>query len=563
MLSEIGSSQPTSGDEKRVKLLEPVPGWDLTKKTTHFSWMVIIILDGKPLGLGFRCSEREFVTPYHMGPVSGKKLEIAGVEDYEDNLEDCKAQLNPNEVTITALDYNGVRSKTGYDQIMVEVGKVPFAKAGISRYPHGYDKSIQGEVLALGFDMSSADVWKPLVVHRGEMCNTPCFTASTGTVLHTVNTEGGWSGAPLVRMVGGKATITAMHIAGVPGPALYNVAVSANLVERMVRAKDSTYVPSWNCPFSQMQVIKVDEDDEEVLFCLDEKSTNKMMATAAKRADRARRGKAKGKQLGARQSRKGFPGWKQTNKKKPFALGKMSSANYDKLKQAASMGGNNPEHAHAVRATYGKLMRLQAQIEHLRRYGEGPADNEELGRLEASQDAIVRNFQFDAEARMRAAMRNSMPRAAASSSARWADVSDDEDEEYEEPPDDGGFYDESRLHYHSVLWEKTWAEHDPDFESTLCDEARDKPVDVFATKCSGDQPWVPHLTPSLKKAINQIGDSWLHTCILTGQEYTPMWKSMTDCPGRNDNIQDTPSKAKWHSPACPNCHGKDSRRVSC
>ena len=110
-------------------------------------------------------------------------LEIAGVEDYEENLEDCcKAQLDPDKVNITALDYNGVRSKTGYDQIMVEVGQVPFAKAGISKYPHGYDKSIQGEVLALGFDMSSADVWKPLVVHRGEMCNTPCFTASAGTV---------------------------------------------------------------------------------------------------------------------------------------------------------------------------------------------------------------------------------------------------------------------------------------------------------------------------------------------------------------------------------------------
>ena len=27
---------------------------------------------------------------------------------------------------------------------------------------------------------------------------------------------------------------------------------------------------------------------------------------------------------------------------------------------------------------------------------------------------------------------------------------------------------------------------------------------------------------------NQIGDSWLHTCILTGQVYTPMRKSMTD-----------------------------------
>lgn len=51
--------QPSTGDESGLWIQSPV----------------IIILDGKPLGLGFPCSEREFVTPYHMGAGPSRQIE--------------------------------------------------------------------------------------------------------------------------------------------------------------------------------------------------------------------------------------------------------------------------------------------------------------------------------------------------------------------------------------------------------------------------------------------------------------------------------------------------------
>ena len=442
--------QAGEGDEKRIKVLQPMPGWDLTRMTTHFSWMVILVLDDRPYGLGFRCGEREFHTPYHMGPINGKKLEICGIQDYEENLDECtRARLDPSNVTITALDYADVRSKTGFDQILVEAGIVPFSKAGISIYPHGYDKGVQGEVLSLGFDMASAGIWKPLVVHRGELCHTPCFTAGTGTVLHTVNTEAGWSGAPLVRMNGGKAAITAVHIAGVPGPAQYNVAISANMVEKMVRAKDSTYVPTWNCPFNDM-VLKVDGESEEVLYLTDEKST--------------RRGAPK------QNRRKGPAGWSQQHVKakgnRNVAASRMSSATYDKPKQAASLVSGNPQQAEAVKATYGKLMRLQAEIERLR-LNDDDDGREELERLEKAQE--------------------------------------EEEEEEEEEMDTEGFYRDGDecLHCPGIIWEKKWSEHDPDAEFAACgNEARgNNPDSVFSTKVQGNEPWIAHMSPGDKKNV--------------------------------------------------------------
>ena len=70
------------GDEKRIKRLEPMPGWDISRISDNFGWMVILILDNRPYKLNFRCNENEFHTPYHMGPLDGKKLEICGVQDY-------------------------------------------------------------------------------------------------------------------------------------------------------------------------------------------------------------------------------------------------------------------------------------------------------------------------------------------------------------------------------------------------------------------------------------------------------------------------------------------------
>ena len=283
--------------------------------------------------------------------------------------------------------------------MLVNAGKVAFARTGISVYNRNYDKSLQGQVLGLGFDMACSDVWKPLVVHRGELADTPAFTSGTGTVLHTVNTEAGWSGSPLVRIVGGSAVITAVHIAAVPGPAAFNVAVSASMVERMVRCHDNDFVATWNCPFRDM-IFRVDGEDEQVLYVCDEKSTRSKMKTQVKRAKRASAGKARGKQTGApkRNKRKGDAGWSQhvKGKNKNIGASRMSSANYDKLKQAASLNGGGPQQMEAVRKTYGKLMRLQGDIDRLRHQTiEDPDDNDaQEGTREIGTDSRSHHQKF-------------------------------------------------------------------------------------------------------------------------------------------------------------------------
>ena len=94
---------------------------------------------------------------------------------------------------------------------------------------------------------------KRLVVHKGSIAqNTNGFTAITGTYYHTINTEAGWSGTPLVRLRDGQAFITGMHISGLPGRLPFNIGVSAPMLERLVRCRDNEFTPSLNCPFSQM-----------------------------------------------------------------------------------------------------------------------------------------------------------------------------------------------------------------------------------------------------------------------------------------------------------------------
>ena len=179
LVSRTPASSSSSGNEKRVKPLVMEPGWDLTKMTQHFSWVVILILDNRPFGIGFRNSELDFQTPYHMGPVGDRKLEIMSVAEYEENGEDGeRVAVNTQKAKITTLDYSSIRSKTGFDQMLVELDLTSYARAGISVYKQGYDKSIQGDVFALGFDMTCRDTWKPLCVHKGSMRSTPAFTAS-------------------------------------------------------------------------------------------------------------------------------------------------------------------------------------------------------------------------------------------------------------------------------------------------------------------------------------------------------------------------------------------------
>ena len=81
------------------------------------------------------------------------------------------------------------------------------------------------------FALNDVREWKPLQESYGEILETPAFTALSGTVFHTVNTERGWSGTPLFREgTNGRLQITAAHIVAAPSDAPRNIAVSAPFV---------------------------------------------------------------------------------------------------------------------------------------------------------------------------------------------------------------------------------------------------------------------------------------------------------------------------------------------
>ena len=510
------------GNEKRVKKLDVVPGWSQERIAKTFKFITIILLDGSPYGFGFRVDQDHFHTPYHMGPLEGRRLEICGVADYVRDGPSCeKVELDQSKVEVTTLDYSGCRSKTGFDQMLVRVGRLAFARAGIATYNQSYDKNLLGEVIALGFNMALEGAWKELVVHRGFIeQQTGAFTAITGTRFHTVNTECGWSGTPLMRLDNGVPIITGVHISAVPGPAPYNIAITAPMLEKLVRCRDNAYVPSLNCPFKDM-VFKIDSEDETVMYLTDEKSTSAKIRTGMKRAARAKAGKAKGRQAGApkRNVRKGASkaGWTQHTKKKGIGSSRLSSATYDKLKQASSLLGNsNPAHMAAVHKTYGKMMRIEEELDEKRNAFMEDPDNEdlaeEISRLERTQEAILRNFTHDVEARVRSQMRSGPPRQAAASTARWADAESDDDEEEEEIEVEGfwgnGNHDEC-VHYPHILWTKAWGSHDPDNEARMIgDEARRReaekvanPSAAFPTACEGNEPFTLNQTPGVKKKV--------------------------------------------------------------
>lgn len=225
-----------AGDEKRVKKLEEAPGWSPEKIIESFGFNVVLILDGKPFGFGYRSGDEHMITPYHMGPLHGKDLELCGVADYVRYGSECtRVSIDVSRTEITTLDFSLCRSKTGFDSMLVKIGRTAFSKIGVKRYNECYDKSVQGEIFGLGFDMSSDGDWKKLVVHSGKIIqNTNALTAVTGTFFHTLNTEAGWSGTPLVRFRNGQAQITGMHISALPGPLPYNIAVTSPMLERLI-----------------------------------------------------------------------------------------------------------------------------------------------------------------------------------------------------------------------------------------------------------------------------------------------------------------------------------------
>ena len=179
---------PTDGDEKRVKQLE-VQQWSKEDMQYTFKSCIVIVVDGEPFGIGWRSNNNAFTTPFHMGPVRGKSVELIGVKDYIDKGKTAhRATIDVDSTEIHALEYSGCRSQTGFDEMLVMVDPWVFSRIGVPLHTAGLYKGVQGGMVAIGFDMRVDGKWKPLVVHSGHLKSMPSFTALSGVVLHTLNT---------------------------------------------------------------------------------------------------------------------------------------------------------------------------------------------------------------------------------------------------------------------------------------------------------------------------------------------------------------------------------------
>ncbi len=400
----------------------------------------------------------------------------------------------------------------------------------------GFHKGTQGKFVALGFDMTKEGDWKPLVVHGGELRNMPGFTSLTGTVLHTINTEPGWSGTPIYKCEspGALSPIAAMHICAVPGMAAFNAAVSAPQLELLIRSVDNSFTPTYNCPFQDLIVLTNEGDEDSIFFTAflqgDEKPTRKQMGTEAKRRARALKGKARGKQTGApkQNARKGgkLGGWKHRkggSKTKGGGVksSQLSPATYDKLKQASSLfASKDPRAMGMVHRAYRKLVELEDRLEIAQANYLNASDAEEraeaegeLEQLRAHQEAVMRNFEHQLEGKMqeyarRAALQqpqssNFAPRAA------WAYMYDSEAEEDDQ--EDQSFwggrdpYNESKPLRPGTLIYKNWGDHDPDAEAVEVeqmnnDEARRGPAAAYPESVPGEETATLNQGESVRKA---------------------------------------------------------------
>ena len=521
---------PAHGDEKRVKQMEVLPGWSNEDMKSTFRNCLIVVVDGKPFGIGWRSREDAFTTPFHMGPVKGKKVELVSVKDYIDFGQSAdRAEIDLSSTEIHALDYAGCRSKTGFDSMMVIVNKWTFARISVPVHSLGLYKGIQGQMVSVGFDMRVDGDWKPLVVHSGELKSMPGFTALSGTVLHTINTEPGWSGTPLFRCdkPGSQCQIAAMHICAVPGLAAFNCAVSAPQLELLIRSIDNIYTPSFNCPFQDMVVFTDEHDEDQVVFnllpCDDEKSTNKKMKTQARREERARARKSRGKQMGApkqnvRKGGKSF-GWKSRKGGSKTKSGgvkskSLSAATYDKLKQASSIfAAKDPASMGIVHKAYRKLCDLEARMEQAQQRIMAADTSEErdeysaeLDQLMNHHDAVMRNFEYQLEGKMQAyARRAALQAPAVPRGVPWADIEDDDDDEDEEEHEGfwGGnrpYEDECAFKAGALIY-KSWREHDPEEESNRVfeDEARNNYACAFTQEVPGEMSTTVSMTAGTKK----------------------------------------------------------------
>ena len=201
--------------------------------------------------------------------------------------------------------------------------------------------------------------------------------------------------------------------------------------------------------------VMYDELDEPSYF--DEKSTRKMMGQAEQRRVRAQYLKfakaSNSKRKQAKRSKASATGPAKRHGGNTI-VAKMSARDYDKLKQSASLLGNDPKLRREVGRVYRRSLELQAQIDEIRATGDGSeGDIVAIGELERNQEALLRDFDVFCERHayksQRATASTNIHRSlnsGAPSGRAWADFEDDEDVISEE-----GFWGMSQPECFSVL----------------------------------------------------------------------------------------------------------------
>lgn len=158
-----------------------------------------------------------------------------------------------------------------------------------------------------------------LQVQKGKFLNCPNFTGLIGSLLHSVNTDHGWSGTLLLFRKGGKYQVCGLHIAGAVDGVPANVAVSAYSLNALLSKVDAgTTEDMPNCPFDSRNVAHetaLDEDLAYVLTVNPHSGDEMRFGRNTKRGGRKKTGKV------------------QKKTKRDFTV---SNSNYVRFKQAAS-----------------------------------------------------------------------------------------------------------------------------------------------------------------------------------------------------------------------------------
>ena len=370
--SSVRPADPVSSEEKMILGNTPLYRQMKDRIDSSLTRSLVVIFQQfgsiKPVGFGIRIGRYDLLTAYHNVVQVGKStpLMICGASQYEEEGEAVETHRLDSDCSVKALACDGRRSQTGFDACIVGVPELLFAKSGVSAYGNGIDHGATGAVHAVGFAPDCGTEFKPLVHHSGTLVEMRCLTAILGTVHHTISTVPGWSGTPVFRLHGETPKLTGLHIAAAPAGIELNIAVSAPLLARLL--SESTRLPKeyLNCPLTcddETLVMFKGEEDCPFDVRLNEVSTRTKMMRAEKDKMRAQHKKFKKASNSRANQRKRNKDKTHTSNKRhggKTILARMSSRDYEKLKQAASLIADNSKACEETKRVYRKLLELAA-----------------------------------------------------------------------------------------------------------------------------------------------------------------------------------------------------------